>query len=186
MESTPILFQMISMVKDNLLPNWLPGSVAGSLAEKDFLKFQANEGLTGNKLDRTISTLKAGWWNQPQFFSTWKVRSETSHWIHLGFPISIPGTRNLLQSQEVFLMYAISNFFNFEDREEHYTSNCMYFERQIHWCTQKYLLTSSSIHQESSIRNISVLILSVHIHSFWSFITLIYLSWMEESTWILF
>ena len=55
--------------------------------------------------------LKAGWRNQPQSFSTWKVRSETSHWIHLGFPISIPGVRNVLQSQEVFLMDAKSNFF---------------------------------------------------------------------------
>ena len=53
-------------------------------------------------------------------------------------------------------MKAKSNFFNFEDIEEHYTLNCMYFERQIHWCTQNHLLTSSSIHQEGSIRNISV------------------------------
>ena len=25
-----------------------------------------------------------------------------------------------------------SNFFNFEDKEESYKSNCMYFEREIH------------------------------------------------------
>ena len=70
--------------------------------------------------------------------------------------ISIPGVRNVLQSQEVFLMDAKSNFFNFEDREESYISNCMYFEREIHWCTQNHLWTSSSMHQEGYIRNILV------------------------------
>ena len=104
----------------------------------------------------------------------------------MGFPISIPGVRNVLQSQEVFLMDAKSNFFNFEDREESYTSNCMYFERQIHWCTQNHLWTSSSMHQEGSIRNISVPILAVQIYNFWSFVTLISLSWMKKSTPILF
>ena len=54
--------------------------------------------------------LKAEWRNQPQSFSTWKVWSGTSHWIHLGFPISIPGVRNILQSQEVFLMDANLTF----------------------------------------------------------------------------
>ena len=64
--------------------------------------------------------------------SDWKVRSRRS----LGVPVLFPWVRNILQSQEVFLMDAKSNFFNFEDREECYTSNCMYFERQIDWCTQ--------------------------------------------------
>ena len=67
-----------------------------------------------------------------------KVWSGTSHWIHLWFPIFIPGVRNILQRQEVLLMDAKSNFFNFEDREEINTSNCMYFEREIHLCTHKY------------------------------------------------
>ena len=35
--------------------------------------------------------LGSGWRNQPQSFSTLKVWSGRSHWIHLGFLISIPG-----------------------------------------------------------------------------------------------
>ena len=71
----------------------------------------------------------------------------------MGFPISIPGVRNVLQSQEVFLMDAKSNFFNFEDREESNISHCMYFEREIHWCTQNHLWTSSSMHQKDYLMN---------------------------------
>ena len=105
----------------------------------------------------------AGSRNQLLSFFKWKVWSGRSHWNHLGFLISISGVRNVLQSQEVFLIDAKSNFFNFEDREESYTSNCMYFEREIHWCTQNHLWTSSSMHQKGSIRNISDPILPVHI-----------------------
>ena len=83
-------------------------------------------------------------------------------------------------------MDAKSSFFNFEDREECYTSNCMYFKREIHWCTQNYLWTTSFMNQEGLIRNISVSILSILIQSFWSFVTLISLSCMKESTWFLF
>ena len=38
---------------------------------------------------------------------------------------------NFLQSQEVFLMNAKYNFFNFEDKEESYKSKSMYFEREL-------------------------------------------------------
>ena len=65
--------------------------------------------------------------------STWivfrmKVRSGRSQWNYLGFLITIPGIRNVIQSQEVFLMDAKYNFFNFEDRNECYTSSCMFFK----------------------------------------------------------
>ena len=42
------------------------------------------------------------------------------------------------------------------------------------------------MNQEGLIRNISVSILSILIQSFWSFVTLISLSCMKESTWFLF
>ena len=42
----------------------------------------------------------------------------TSNWNHLGLLISIPGVRNILQSQEVFLMDAKSIFLKFEDIED--------------------------------------------------------------------
>ena len=45
-------------------------------------------------------------------------------------------------------MDAKSKLFNFEDREESYTSNNMHFERHIHWCTKNHLCTSSFMHQE--------------------------------------
>ena len=74
--------------------------------------------------------LWAGWRNQLESFFKWKVRSGRSQWNHLGFLISIPGVRNILQSQEVFLMDAKSNFFNFEDRDEWFTSNCMFLKEK--------------------------------------------------------
>ena len=105
-----------------------------------------------------LKYLEAGWRNQPQSFFTWKLWSWTSHWNHLEFLISISGLRNVLQSQEVFLMDAKSIFFNFEDREECYTYNFVYFVRQNHWFTQIHSLTSS-MDQEGSrsffIRNIN-------------------------------
>ena len=100
----------------------------------------------------------------------------------MGFPISIPGVSNILQSQEVFLMDAKYNFFNFEDREESYTSNCMYFVREIHWHIQNHLWTSSSIHQEGYIRNILVQIYFKSCRNSQP----IYQSWMKKSTQILF
>ena len=76
-----------------------------------------------------------------------------------------------------------STFFNFEDRGECYKLNCIYFEWQIHWCTQNHLWTSSFMHQEGSIKNLerlSKLLLSIIEH------TLISLRWVKGSTWILF
>ena len=37
----------------------------------------------------------------------------TTHWNHLGFLISIPGVRNVLQSQEGFLIFVQKNVSNF-------------------------------------------------------------------------
>ena len=44
--------------------------------------------------------LRAGWRNWSQSFGKWQVWSLTIHWNHFGFLISIPGVRNVLQSQE--------------------------------------------------------------------------------------
>ena len=43
--------------------------------------------------------------NSPQSFFTWQIWMLTTHWNHLGFLISIPGVRNVLQSQEGFLIF---------------------------------------------------------------------------------
>ena len=57
-------------------------------------------------------------------------------------------------------MDAKSFFFNCEERDKCYTSNCRYFARQIHRCTQNNLWTSSVktgvsfIYQDSSIMKI--------------------------------
>jgi len=73
-------------------------------------------------------------------------------------------------------------FFNFRDREKCYTSNCKYFSRQIHWCTQNNLWTlsfesrMSSMYQGGSLKNISNI----------SSVTLISQRWMKESTSIFF
>ena len=62
-------------------------------------------------------------------------------------------------------MDAKFKFFNFQDNVKCYTSNLVYFERPIHWCTQNHLWTSSlgqgtsSMHQEGYIRNIPDLLL---------------------------
>ena len=96
--------------------------------------------------------------------------------------MSISGVGNVLHCQEGFLMNAKSNFLKFEDREESNTSNCMYFEREIHWCTQNHLWTSSSMHQEGYIRNILVQIYFSSCRNSQP----ISQSWIKESTPILF
>ena len=110
----------------------------------------------------------------PIFFK-WQIRTLTTHWNHLGFLISIPGVRNVLQSHEVFLIDAK---YNFEDREKSNTSHCMYFKKEIHWCTQNHLRTSSSMLQEGYIRNILVQIYFSSCRNSQP----ISQSWMKEST----
>ena len=49
----------------------------------------------------------------PNLFFKWQIWMLTTHWNHLGFLISIPGVRNVLQSQEGFLIFLKIFFFDF-------------------------------------------------------------------------
>ena len=52
--------------------------------------------------------LRTGWRNWSQYFGKGQIWSLTTRWNHFGFLISIPGVRNVLQSQE-----GVPDFFKF-------------------------------------------------------------------------
>ena len=99
-----------------------------------------------------------------------KVGPGTSYWNPFGFLISIQGVRNVLHE---VLMDAKYFFFNCEDRDKCYTSNCKYFARQIHLCSQNNLWTSSLesgvslINQKGSIMKMSHHLLSCDTYKCW-------------------
>ena len=82
-------------------------------------------------------------------------------WSHLEFLIFTSSVRSVLQSHEGFLLDDLINLRIFLDIEACCMLNCMYFVKQIHWCTQNNLWMSSteseisSMHLKGSIRNIS-------------------------------
>ena len=57
-----------------------------------------------------VKYLEAGWRNVSQYFGLQQIWSLTTHWNNCGFLIFIPGVRNVLKSQEGFLMLNIFFF----------------------------------------------------------------------------
>ena len=119
--------------------------------------------------------LGAEWRNQPQSFFKWKLCFRTLYWNPQG---SLSPSRELGTSSNC--SWWMSNLSLSIVKIE---GSVIYkFVRQIHWCTQNNLWTSSlesvmsSMYYEGSLRNIS------NIFS----VTMISQSWMNKSTSIFF